>query len=272
MRLSAADFPFGNLFRPKRKLIENVSVIVLTQDSETRLPLLLESLAGYFSEIVVGVDTKSSDGTLAAARKLAGKVVSIDNPAGTVEATIEQLASICSNEWVLRLDDDELISHGLLRFIEQHLEFLSVEAIGIHRKWCRVNLAGAHLEYSTNPLYGYDWQWRLFRKFSVGYCKDFHTPGICFRTETKAPLDGFIVHLDWIYRDFGYRKSKVARYEAISAGKGHGAYYLYELDSMHRSCFAPLFLSEFDEVARRLLPIQEKSDLVSAELLKHEKY
>lgn len=272
MRLSASDFPFGNLFRPKRKLIENVSVIVLTQDSEKRLPLLLESLAGHFSEIVVGVDTKSSDGTLAAARKFAGKVVSIDNPAGTVEATIEQLASFCSNEWVLRLDDDELISHGLLRFIEQHLEFLSVEAIGIHRKWCRVNLAGAHLEYSTNPLYGYDWQWRLFRKSSVGYCKGFHTPGICFRTETKAPLDGFIVHLDWIYRDFGYRKSKVARYEAISAGKGHGAYYLYELDSMHRSCFAPLFLSEFDEVARRLLPIQEKSDLVSAELLKHEKY
>jgi hypothetical protein len=119
------------------------------------------------------------------------------------------------SDWVLRLDDDELVSVGLIYFLEKHLTTISVDAVGIHRKWCQVNMGSSCLEYSTNPYYGYDWQWRLFRKATVGFNTNSHTPRIRFESETK-PLEGFIVHLDRVYRDFGYQRDRLARYKSIS--------------------------------------------------------
>jgi glycosyltransferase involved in cell wall biosynthesis len=263
---------FNKLFQHRRNKIDHVSVIILTMNSEEYLPILLEFLADHFSEVIVGVDRKSSEKTFDLARRFTDKAFWIDNPGGIVEHTIEQLVSRCSNDWVLRLDDDELVSLGLVDFLEKHLSTLSVDAVGIHRKWCRVNLKSSCLEYSTNPLYGYDWQWRLFRKASVGFNKNVHTPGISFNTETKAPLDGFIVHLDWVYRDFGYRRDKVARYESISEGLGHSAYYLYELDTAHESFFAPLFVTDFDKATRRLIPFQLRSNAKSTAFLSQKNF
>jgi len=257
----------SNFFKQKRKKTDHVSVIILTQNSDEYLPILLEFLADYFSEIIVGVDRKSTIKTFEVAGRYTEKVFWIDNPGGIVEHTIEMLVSHCSNDWILRLDDDELVSLGLIDFLEKHLLTLSVDAVGIHRKWCRVNLKSSSLEYSTNPLYGYDWQWRLFRKDKIGFNTNVHTPGISFQTETKAPLEGFIVHLDWVYRDFGYRREKVARYESISEGLGHSAYYLYELDPAYESYFAPLFLTDFEKATRHFIPFQQRSNLKSAALL-----
>lgn len=254
-------------FRRSRKKIDHVSVVILTQNSEGHLPLLLEFVSRHFAEIVIGVDRKSTEQTFTAARRFTEKVFWIDNPGGIVEETIERLVSRCSNDWVLRLDDDELVSLGLVRFIERILPTLDVDAVGIHRKWCRVNLDKGALEYSTNPHYGYDWQWRLFRKSTVGFNTRVHTPGIAFRTETRAPLDGFIAHLDWVYRDYGYRRDKVARYESISMGMGHAAYYLYEDDPAYKSFFAPLFTDDFEDVVRHLIPFQRKSDAATTHTL-----
>lgn len=258
---------FGNVFLRRRKKIDQVSVIILTQNSEERLPLLLERLDGIFSDIIVGVDRKSRSLTFDIACNHSEKVFWIDNPGGIVEETIERLVEHCEAEWVLRIDDDEVISEGVAGFIERYLPTLQVDAVGMHRKWCRVNLMASCLEYSTCPIYGYDWQWRLFRKSGVEFTTRVHTPGIRFLTETRAPLDAFIAHLDWVYHDFGYRCEKVARYESFGEGLGHQAWYLYELDPSQRSSFTPLFLKEFDELALRLGPFQQRTDSLSEMIL-----
>lgn len=258
---------FGNLFLRRRKKIGQVSVIVLTQHSEERLPLLLEQLSDIFSDIIVGVDRKSSPKTFDIAASYSKKVFWIDNPGGIVEATIERLVKHCEAEWVLRIDDDEMISEGVSTFIEHYLPTLRVDAVGLHRKWCRVNLTASRMEYSTNPLYGYDWQWRLFRKSGVEFTTRVHTPGIRFQTETRAPLDAFIAHLDWVYHDFGYRSKKVARYESFGEELGHRGWYLYELDPSYQSLFTPLYLKKFDEIAARLIPVQQRTDMLSESIL-----
>lgn len=241
------------------KKINTVSVIILTQNSEEYLAILLEFLRTYFSEIIVGVDRKSTQHTFDVAKKYTKKVFWIENQAGIVEDTIEQLVSHCSHDWVLRLDDDELISIQLIAFIRNYLPKLSVDAVGIHRKWCRVNLSTSQLEYSTNPVYSFDWQWRLFRKDKVSFNTNVHTPGISFCSETKAPLDGFIMHFDWVYRDFNYRQKKVARYESICQGSGHSDYYLYELNPSHNALFSTLFRPDCEAVIQSLIPFQKKS-------------
>jgi glycosyltransferase involved in cell wall biosynthesis len=250
-----------DMFPLKRnKKIKNVSVIILTQNSEEYLAILLSFLTNFFSEIIVGVDKKSTRETFLVAEKYTPKLFWIENPAGFVENTIEQLVSHCSNDWVLRLDDDELISTQLINFIAKYLPTISVDAVGIHRKWCRLNLASSSLEYSPNPIYGFDWQWRLFRKSKVSFNTNIHTPGIIFHTETKAPLDAFIMHLDWVYRDYKYRKEKVDRYESASRGMGHTEYYLYEQDSASEAFFTPLYLSDFEDITHRLIPFQQKTN------------
>jgi hypothetical protein len=250
-------------FRNHFKKINNVSVIILTQHSEEYLAILLIFLTKFFSEIIVGVDKKSTEDTFRIAGKYTTKAFWVENPAGIVENAIEQLASHSSNDWILRLDDDELISTQLIDFIVKYLQSLSVDAIGIHRKWCRVNLTSSSLEYSINPIYGFDWQWRLFRKSKVAFNPNIHTPGIRFRTETKTPLDAFIMHLDWVYRDYQYRQEKVARYESICKGTGHSEFYLYEQDPASEAFFTPLYLSDFEDVTRRLIPFQQKTNLLT---------
>ena len=243
--------------------LSNVSAAVLTRDSSEFLPVLLETLARVFSEVVVGVDTNSSDDTYRVADRYATKLLRIDNPGGIVETAIEQLASQCSNPWVLRMDDDELLSPRLIEFAHEYITSLNVTAVGIHRKWCRVNLATSNLEYALSPSYGFDWQWRLFRKDKVKFDKTVHSPGIKFATSTKGPLDAFILHLVWVYRDLEQRWAKVLYYEGIKRGSGHPDYYLYEQLPPNKIEFLPLYLPDLDDVAQRLVPFQQRTDLRS---------
>jgi MoaA/NifB/PqqE/SkfB family radical SAM enzyme len=241
--------------------------MILTCDSGKFLAILLETLSNFFAEIVVGIDPKSMDGAYSVARQYASKIVPVDNPAGIVEAVLEQLASHCSNDWILRLDDDELISSGVPEFIRNYLPSLAVDAVGIHRKWCRVNLSTSSLEYATHPVYGFDWQWRLFRKSKVTFNRSVHTPGIGFGTETKAPLDGFILHLDWVYRDLQHRRNKVVRYEAMRKGAGMGHFYLYEERPSGENQFAPLYAPDLNEATQKLIPLQRAADSLTASFL-----
>ena len=144
--------------------------------------------------------------------------------------------------------------------MKNYLSSLSVDAVGIHRKWCRINLDTCCLEYSTNPIYGLDWQWRLFRKCRVGFNTKVHTPGITFNTEIKAPLDGFIIHLDWVYHDFKNRNNKITHYESMCNGLSHSEYYYFEQDASNDFFFMPLFLNDFNKITPFLSLRQKKTN------------
>lgn len=84
----------------------SVSVAIITQDEEDRLPDCLKSVA--FAVEVVVVDSGSQDNTVEIARSFGCKVFSLD---WLGFARQKQFAvDHCSNHWVLLLDTDERIT------------------------------------------------------------------------------------------------------------------------------------------------------------------
>ena len=96
-----------------------LSGLVLTKDSEDRIGRLLDSMRLFCDEIVVVVDESSSDRTHGICLSKADVVVKWANPAGFREAIIEKAHGLCKGEWVLRLDDDELISENIFYLKER---------------------------------------------------------------------------------------------------------------------------------------------------------
>jgi glycosyltransferase involved in cell wall biosynthesis len=207
--------------------IKGVSVIVPTKNSETRISPLLTWLTDKFDEVVVGIDEKTTDETRKLVENQRCKLIETRTDGGYVEEVLGTFWKHCKYDWVLRLDDDEFVSSGLVKFLERDLSGLRVGAVGIHRKWCCFD-EKKDVKWSCYPAYGFDWQYRLFNKNIVSLNTEIHTPGIKYDSFTYSPLDSYIVHLDWILKNYQQRKDKVERYEAIKKGEGHREYYLYE--------------------------------------------
>ena len=232
--------------------IDNVSIVILTMNSEKYLALTLETLRNKFTEIIVGIDTKSNTETKLVATRYATKVIIVENDSAYMENALGQLYPHCSNNWILRIDDDEFVSDGLVLFIKEYLPTLDVEAVAFHRKWMRFNKLKNNLEYSLYPRYGYDWQWRLFRRDLIKIDTRIHTPGIVFKTHTKAPLSGFIAHMDWIYHDYAARRRKVERYKTINNNLCHKDYYLYEDIPNGEQWFTKVYEVEFLKLTKEI--------------------
>ncbi len=249
--------------------IKNVSVIVPTLNSEKYIGRLIETLIINFSDIIIGVDTKSSDDTLKIVKKYPVKLIYIENKSEHVEnGMIKILSEQCSNKWILRLDDDELISNQLIEFIGNGLNLLNVSCVGFHRKWCRINQA--QLEWMALPDYSYDWQWRLFRKDQVNFVHDIHTPGYFFDTSKCAPIEACIFHLDWIYHTYQERNEKINRYESIKIGGGESVrhYYLYEDIDNFNYYFIPVWESSIPDILKEVITSSATSKLGSFQPMK----
>lgn len=118
-----------------------ISIALLTKNSEHHLVELLPSLAP-FDEVVV-VDTGSSDGTVALAKTFPN--VSLFEKKFTGFGPLRNFAAeVARNDWILALDSDERLSPALL----QEISGLSLEAKalyllpfhnyfqGKHIRWC----------------------------------------------------------------------------------------------------------------------------------------
>lgn len=156
------------VWRPRWERVKDsgrkLSTCIITMNSEHRIVPLLKYIRAFSDEIVVGVDGKTTDNTLAVCEGLADELFVIENEALTCNSGLEALVSRCHGDWVLRLDDDEFpephfakIRHGLMAG-ERHT----------HYKFPRLHLA--HVEPADrsmtwiNDSYLYpDFQMRLFR-------------------------------------------------------------------------------------------------------------
>lgn len=87
-----------------------LSVCIITMNSAQRIAPLLTYLKSWLhpdDEIVVGVDSKTTDDTLAICQNIADTVFTIENTALTCNGMLGELVNHCTGDWVLRLDDDE---------------------------------------------------------------------------------------------------------------------------------------------------------------------
>jgi len=104
---------FTFILASKQIPICQLSGLVLTKDSEDRIDRLLDSMRLFCDELVVVVDKSSRDRTLEICRGKADVCEVWPNPDGFREAIIETAHGICKGDWIIRLDDDELISEGI---------------------------------------------------------------------------------------------------------------------------------------------------------------
>jgi glycosyltransferase involved in cell wall biosynthesis len=89
----------------------NISILVLTLNEEANLPACLAAVA-WCDDIVV-LDSYSRDDTVAVAKRLGARVYqrAFDSFAGQRNHALDTIEF--SNEWILHLDADEIITHEL---------------------------------------------------------------------------------------------------------------------------------------------------------------
>ncbi len=132
----------------------SLSVGILTFNSEKFIGKVLESVKGVADEIVV-LDSGSTDKTLDIAKSFGAKVYyrGFDN----FVSQKNYLLYLCSGEWVLFIDDDEVLSNSLKEEIAKVKKSGKFDGYYVNRL---TNYLGKWIRHAWYP----DWHLRLARK------------------------------------------------------------------------------------------------------------
>ena len=123
--------------------MEQLSVVIITYNEETNIGSCIDSVAGIADEIIV-LDSYSTDNTLAIAKDKGAKVwqMSFDGYIGQKNRALQ----LASNNFVLSLDADEVISERLKRSILKAKETFTYSAYKMNR--C-ANYCGEFIRHGT---------------------------------------------------------------------------------------------------------------------------
>ncbi len=95
-------------------MTSKISCFVVSYNRENLIALCLR--AARFADQLLVIDKSSTDGTAEVARSLADQVIVVPwSP--TVEGTRALALSHCVHDWILYLDDDEMLSPEAIRFL-----------------------------------------------------------------------------------------------------------------------------------------------------------
>jgi len=177
-----------------------LSGLVITTNSKDRIEKALKSLRSFCDEVVTVVNKDTDSETLEICQRLSDKCIQWDID-GYLENILEKATNeLCSCDWVLRLDDDELIS---INFLDK--KFTLLHAPVDYWYFPRHALVGDERHYiSSEPWYP-DHQARLFRRGKLkcspirhyppysnsniaGYANNvhiFHYPFVLYDRETR---------------------------------------------------------------------------------------
>ncbi|MEB3286849.1 MAG: hypothetical protein VKJ04_05045 [Vampirovibrionales bacterium] len=136
-----------------------LSICIITMNSAERIVPLLKYLRPYCDELVVGVDSKTTDNTFEACQGLCDELFVIESTALTCNAGLEPLVGRCHKEWILRLDDDEFPEPEFFRWLPGILNQKNIT----HYKMPRLHLSNTQPLSWIDDGYLYpDYQMRLF--------------------------------------------------------------------------------------------------------------
>jgi hypothetical protein len=201
-----------------------LSVCCLSGSRSGRLAALLELLRPVAGELVVALDERRPLDRLGRVPELADTLVRYPY-AEPVERPFAWLASLCTGDWILRIDDDEVPSAALL-------ELLAGPPADLSHAWIPRRWLWGEGWLSRDP-WAPDWQLRLVRPEAAQYPGRMHIP--ISASGPHAYLDAPLYHLDLVVHTRKEREEKARRYERIRPGLRIGglplnvAYYLPEL-------------------------------------------
>ncbi len=186
----------------------------MTRNGGWRLDRVLQSAVSKVDEIVIGVDAATTDDTYDRACRYTEKVLCLQNPHGIIEPHVATLVGECTADWVLRLDDDEVLCSSF------SIEQLPAEVvqdfdlIGLPRPWL-INRQPAYFVGTGGHDSVINPQYRLMRRRADWtFTGEIHTPGFQMKPAWESPTF-FIYHLDLVDRSAVYRRRKYKRYEAL---------------------------------------------------------
>jgi hypothetical protein len=237
-----------------------MTLIVPTIDSEAWIQEVIDFYESIGLRPLYVVDSRTCDGTcevLAAAKQ---NWIKVSGKARVFESLLPGILGRVRKPWVLRLDDDELPTPGLLRFCDEVVDRDDPPVWGFPRLCLRWHPGQPTLEYSTFLTLGaaadMDRQFRLFRPDRVTLKEEVHTPGFESTTLASAPSRALILHFNWVLNTASRRRDKAARYEALSGPELRARNVLYEDIPEEWHLFESLEHPRLLDFARR---IHEKS-------------
>lgn len=155
------------------------------------------------------------------------------NSEGFVEDVLDIVISKASSKYILRIDDDEGISAGLLAWLAdgfyKHADVWSFP---------RMNLwDGGYI--GNEPLWP-DYQTRLAKKeLSMGRAKEIHSPSA---SGAGMICDKPILHHKFLVKNYEQRKAMAKHYESLKKGGGLGP--TYKPFTLPEDCFEKLDIRE----------------------------
>ena len=188
---------------PKIKL----SVCVLALNEEKNLKACLESVRPLASEILVGIDDKTTDKSLEVAKKYTEKVYKLKH-VKLFHVNKQKVVDKASQPWVLWLDADEVVDKDLGVEIKKVIKNKEFNGYYIPRKNYIFNKWIQHTGWYP------DYQLRLWQKGKVTWpCVSIHEdPMVEGQT---ANLSGHLVHQN--YTSVGQYLNKLNKYTSLDA-------------------------------------------------------
>jgi len=238
--------------------IDGVRVVVPTRDSAPWIAALATAYRRLGIAPLFLVDSRSTDFTLAELQRVGADAVEVLPAEDCVEDIVWRIPAFTSAPWVLRLDDDEMPSIGMLQWISANRAVFTAK-VAFPRRWAFMTQDGT-LSYAEHRQLYYlqgrpdllDPQVRLYQPDKVTYIRNIHTPGFTMEGEMHiAPPSAFICHFDWIARSFDERHAKLRRYDLALPGCGFALLYFYLPELLHPAdrCDTPFDTNEFDALA-----------------------
>jgi hypothetical protein len=185
-----------------------LSICCLTANP-ARAAATLAGVRGLADEIVVAVDVSRGEQDLAPLQAVADRLFAIELDA-YLEQVMVWLHEQCSADWILRLDDDEVLGRSLLERLPELMRARDVVQYWIARRWLHEDPGHWLDQWPWFP----DFQGRLVRNDGQLWF-----PGLCHSsialTLPARYLEDGIYHLVHLLSDRRERERKVARYHSI---------------------------------------------------------
>ncbi|MBW2313161.1 MAG: glycosyltransferase family 2 protein [Deltaproteobacteria bacterium] len=183
-----------------------VSVCIIACNEEGNLPRCLES-AAWADEVVVVVDTRSTDATEALAREAGARTI-LHAYEGNIEQKNFALGE-AKHDWVLSLDADEALTPELTAAVQSALSADGPDAgYELNRLTWHLGRWIRHGEFYP------DWQMRLFRR-SQARVVGVNPHGRVELVGRAGRIDGDLLH--YSYRDLADQIARIQDFSRIQA-------------------------------------------------------
>jgi predicted O-methyltransferase YrrM len=202
---------------------------ILAKNSAPFIEDLLRASRTIADELVIGVDSSSTDTTEEVCRQYADKIFRLE-PIGTSERALAWLNEQCTGDWILRLDHDELPSTGLVQALEHLMDDREFTHYWLPRRWI---VGDKSRRWIAQHPWWPDWQVRFFRNIRslVSFPGDLHTD-YALQGAGGYFANGSIYHFNLVVNSDEQRQKNVENYESLAPGNALGHFYFPNLASI----------------------------------------